>query len=46
MGVSSTGHAAIENGRRFIGIEYDKNYFDAANKRISEVCEQWLSRPA
>ena len=46
MGVNSTGHAAIENGRRFIGIEYDKNYFDAANKRISEVCEQWLSRPA
>lgn len=34
MGVGSTGVAAIELGRRFIGIELNKEYFDAAKKRI------------
>ena len=37
MGVGSTGVAALKSKRRFIGIEIEKNYFDAAEKRIG-VC--------
>lgn len=37
MGVGSTGVAALKNNRRFIGIELDKTYFDAAKKRIKEI---------
>ncbi|MFO8052076.1 MAG: site-specific DNA-methyltransferase [Thermoplasmatota archaeon] len=37
MGVGSTGIAALELGRRFIGIEIDKAYFKAAEKRIKNV---------
>ena len=36
MGVGSTGVAALKNGRRFWGIELDKAYFKAAEKRIKE----------
>ncbi len=35
MGVGSTGVAAIELERRFIGVELDKDYFEAANNRIN-----------
>lgn len=34
MGVGSTGVAAINTGRDFIGIELDKKYFDIARERI------------
>lgn len=34
MGVGSTGVAALKNGRRFIGVEIDKTYFEAAENRI------------
>lgn len=34
MGVGSTGVAALELGRRFIGVELNNEYFDAAKKRI------------
>lgn len=37
MGVGSTGVAALKNGRKFIGCEIDKDYFDAASKRIGET---------
>ncbi len=37
MGVGSTGVAALEMERKFIGIEIDKEYFDAAKKRLSRV---------
>ena len=35
MGSGSTGVAAIKLGLHFIGIEYDREYFDIANKRIN-----------
>ena len=36
MGSGTTGAMAIETGRKFIGIELDKHYFDIASKRIDE----------
>lgn len=36
MGSGSTGVARIRTGRKFIGIEKDENYFDIAEKRITE----------
>jgi site-specific DNA-methyltransferase (adenine-specific)/modification methylase len=35
MGVGSTGVAALRNGRKFIGIEVDEEYFKAAEKRLA-----------
>lgn len=37
MGVGSTGVAALELGRRFIGVELDGSYFAAAKKRIENT---------
>ena len=37
MGVGSTGAAAVEIGRRFVGCEIDKIYFDAAKRRVENV---------
>ena len=37
MGVGSTGVAALETERKFIGIEIDKEYFKAAKKRIEQI---------
>lgn len=34
MGSGTTGVAAVRNGRKFIGIEIDKGYFDTAVNRI------------
>lgn len=36
MGSGSTGVACVNTGRRFIGIEKDKRYFDIATTRIEE----------
>jgi len=36
MGVGSTGVACKELGRKFIGIELDKKFFEAGKKRIGE----------
>lgn len=40
MGSGTTGVAAVKEGRRFVGIEREPAYFDAACKRISEVAKQ------
>src|SRR5690606_17960938 len=37
MGSGSTGVAAVKAGRRFIGIELADEYFDIAERRISET---------
>ena len=37
MGSGTTGVAAMQTGRRFIGIERDEGYFDIAEKRIMEA---------
>jgi len=36
MGSGTTGVASLKLGRRFIGIELDKKYFDIASNRIKE----------
>jgi DNA modification methylase len=40
MGSGTTGVAALQLGRKFIGIEIDPGYFDIACKRISEAWKQ------
>lgn len=36
MGLATTGISCIENGRRFMGFEIDKEYFEVAKKRIED----------
>lgn len=40
MGSGTTGVAAIQMGRKFIGIERDEKYFDVACKRIEQAQRQ------
>lgn len=44
MGSGTTGIACIELGRKFIGIEIDKEYYDNALKRLKEFEFEKLSR--
>lgn len=37
MGVGTTCVAAVELNRKYIGVEIDKNFYEAANKRILEA---------
>lgn len=37
MGVGSTGVAALELDRRFVGMELEPEYFKAAKKRLQET---------
>lgn len=48
MGSGTTGVAAVQLGRKFIGIEIEQKYFDVACKRISEALKQpdmFIERP-
>lgn len=48
MGSGTTGVACMKQGRRFIGIEREEKYFDAACRRISEALKQpdlFIERP-
>lgn len=40
MGSGTTGVAAVEHGRRFIGIERERKYFDIAVRRIEQAYAQ------
>jgi len=40
MGSGTTGKMAIQNGRNFIGIELDPDYFKIAERRIAEAGRQ------
>jgi site-specific DNA-methyltransferase (adenine-specific)/modification methylase len=40
MGSGTTGVAAVQMGRKFIGIERDERYFDIAVKRIEDAQRQ------
>lgn len=42
MGSGSTGVAAVRAGRKFIGIEYDRDYFEAACVRIAQAQNEKL----
>jgi site-specific DNA-methyltransferase (adenine-specific) len=40
MGSGTTGVAAVQSGRQFIGIERDERYFDIACRRIEQAVAQ------
>jgi hypothetical protein len=40
MGSGTTGVAAVQMGRKFIGIERDPGYFDIACRRIEQAQRQ------
>ena len=40
MGSGTTGVAAVQMGRKFIGIEREPKYFDIACKRIEQASKQ------
>lgn len=42
MGSGTTGVAAIQTGRRFIGVEWEREYFDCACERINQAQAQGL----
>ena len=39
MGVGSTGVAALQMGRKFLGVEIDPTYFSAAVKRLRQAAQ-------
>lgn len=45
MGSGSTGSAALECGRKFIGIELDDHYFDVASERIETTWRRMQGMP-
>lgn len=49
MGSGTTGVAAVQLGRKFIGIEIDEKYFDISCLRVSEALKQpdlFIERPS
>lgn len=45
MGSGSTGVAAMETGRRFVGIELDPDYFQIAARRIADAARAAAKLP-
>lgn len=46
MGSGTTGAAAVETGRNFIGMEIDPKYFSIAKKRIdAKICNNQMELP-
>jgi site-specific DNA-methyltransferase (adenine-specific) len=45
MGSGTTGVAAMKTGRKFIGIELDKEYFDIAHARIANMDGEFMLMP-
>lgn len=43
MGTGSTGAAAVQNKRGFVGIELEPEYFDIARRKIGEALKQPLA---
>lgn len=41
MGSGTTGLAALQHGRNFIGIEKSPAYFEMAQERLRTACEQF-----
>ncbi len=44
MGSGTTGVAAVNTERSFIGIERDDKYFQIATDRINAALDDWLLR--
>lgn len=44
MGVGSTGEAALNLGRKFVGIEVDEKYFNAAERRLKNIVKEVISQ--
>jgi site-specific DNA-methyltransferase (adenine-specific) len=44
MGSGSTGIAALQKGRKFIGIEIRQKYFDIARRRIEQAQSETRAR--
>ena len=42
MGSGTTAAAAVALGRRFVGAELNRSYFEIANKRIMEAAKNIL----
>lgn len=45
MGSGSCGVAAMETGRRFVGIELDPDYFDISARRIADAARAAAGQP-
>jgi DNA modification methylase/superfamily II DNA or RNA helicase len=43
-GIGSEGYVAVKNGRRFVGIELKRSYFDAASKNMARAEESVTRR--
>ena len=37
MGTGATGVACLETGRKFVGVEIDKKYYDVSVERIEKM---------
>jgi len=40
MGIGSEGYVALKSGRRFVGIELKKSYYDQARKNLEAALSQ------